>query len=105
MPTSSPDTASIARNNLHALLRAHATVSNKAKALASGWSESWVSRFFGEKNADGTLDVEKLAKLLAEMKLKVYPAHWEVYDPDRIQILLGGFKLGAELVDHSDLKN
>ena len=95
MSASSPELEKIARNIERQLLSAFAQSSGKALALATGWSESKISRLFNEGDAQGVTDIKRIALLLAELQLAVYPNTYRVSDPVAVELLLGFNKFAA----------
>ena len=105
MPTSSPDKAAIARNNERLILQARNSVKGTVLAKAIGWTETKLSRFFGDPNNPGKSDASSVAGMLAELDLAVYPAHFEVYDPEAIAATLGFAKFAGSRLKPHHLKN
>jgi hypothetical protein len=87
-----------ARKQEAMLLQAFARTTGKAVALATGWSDSKVSRFFNEGNAEGVTEVACLARMLVELGLQVAPARHRLYDPRDIDALLGAQRMAARYI-------
>ncbi len=108
MSTESDNFTRKARKNERVLLRAFASVSGKAIALATGWSDSKVSRFFNEGNAEGVTEVACFSRMLVEMGLQVVPAHYRMFDPKDIDTLLSVSRMTMQhikphhLIDSAD---
>ena len=105
MTTSSPDKTAIARNNERLILQGRSNVKGTVLAKVLGWTETKLSRFFGDPNSPGKSDASAVAAMLAEMDLAVYPAHYEVYDPDGIAAMLGWAKFAGGKMKPHHLKN
>lgn len=96
---SSPAVAEMARKIESELLRGFAATSGKALALSIGKSESWISRFFNEGDAHGKTEVARIALMIAEMQLSVYPSYYRVSDPKEISALLSVAQMSVAKLD------
>lgn len=96
MTQSSPQINAIARKNEQALLQAFNGTPSKNIALATGWHESKVSRFFGVAGDSGKTDAQAVAVMLAEMGLTVYPSHYRIPNPQGLDALFHTFKFKAQ---------
>lgn len=74
---SCPPESTLARKCQSAILRALASVGQKAVGEAVGKSETWVSRW-------KTDDLETCARLLAACGLKVVPSRNQCFDPEYV---------------------
>jgi hypothetical protein len=103
MTQSSQRTNAIARKNEQALLQRFNEVPSKNIALATGWHESKVSRFFGVQGDNGKTDAQAVATMLAEMGLTVHPSHHRVVDPHGLDATLGMLKFAVPKLRPEDL--
>lgn len=81
MDTSSPTLDECTRKNFSMILRGLASVGQASVAKQLDVNESTVSRW-----KDG--DIERFAKLLALVGLKVAPRHYRCYDEPTLQAML-----------------
>lgn len=103
MTQSSPRTDAIARKNEHILLQRFNEVPSKNIALATGWHESKVSRFFGVQGESGKTDAQSVAAMLAELGLAVHPSHHRIVDPHGLDATLGMLKFAVPKLRPEDL--
>ena len=105
MKTSSQQVSAIARKNEQMLLQGLKGSSGKSIALAIGWHESKVSRFFGVQGDNGKTDAAAVAEMLAEMGLAIFPSNRRISDPQAIDALVGMLHFAAPLVKPEHLMN
>lgn len=103
MKQSSQQTNAIARKNEQALLQAFNNTPGKNIALATGWHESKVSRFFGVQGDSGKTDAAAVAAMLAELGLAVHPSHHRIVDPHGLDATLGMLKFAVPKLRPEDL--
>lgn len=103
MTQSSPQINAIARKNEQALLQAFNATPSKNIALATGWHESKVSRFFGVQGDNGKTDAAAVALMLAEMGLTLHPSHHRIVDPHGLDATLGMLKFAVPKLRPEDL--
>lgn len=72
----------IARQNLSAVLRGLADVTQKRVAEQAGVTETWLSR---AKDEDG--DISKLCRVLAACDLVISPRNFALVHPEKLQAL------------------
>ncbi len=105
MTQSSQQTNAIARKNEQALLQAFNNTPSKNIALATGWHESKVSRFFGVQGDNGKTDAAAVAEMLAEMGLALYPSNYRVVDPVGLDATLGMLQFALPKLTPEHLMN